>query len=259
VAGKRRDRLSTLRKRRGWTQESLGNELGVTSVAVARWERGQAEPHAGKRRALARALDVSVEQLDRILANEDPDGDNDALEAPEQVGLFGTLEQSARTILTWEPVLVPGLLQTPRYAQVLLSTQDQVDARVRRQKVLTREKAPVHLRAVLDESVLHRPIGSVDTLRDQLNYLARLGEQYDNIDLRIMPLASERPPPGFGGIMIFQASWGGTVYSEHEAGGVYLAEPTQVANHEASFERLWQLAQPPRDSIETVRKRAMEL
>jgi DNA-binding transcriptional regulator YiaG len=34
------DTLQALRRRLGWTQRRLANELGVTTTAVSRWEQG---------------------------------------------------------------------------------------------------------------------------------------------------------------------------------------------------------------------------
>ncbi|MDR7300572.1 Scr1 family TA system antitoxin-like transcriptional regulator [Haloactinomyces albus] len=47
---------------------------------------------------------------------------------------------------------------------------------------------PLQLTAVIEEAVLDRPVGTVDTMRAQLEHLLEL-EACDNIDLRVLPTA----------------------------------------------------------------------
>ena len=49
------EKLITLRGGRGWSQEKLAQELGVTRQAVGRWERGSGLPDANSLMAIARA------------------------------------------------------------------------------------------------------------------------------------------------------------------------------------------------------------
>src|SRR3954468_6507054 len=66
-------------------------------------------------------------------------------------GPYAELEDAAREIRTWQTELVPGLLQTPNYARVLINefTQDPIEierrlqARMTRQTILIRKPAPI--------------------------------------------------------------------------------------------------------------------
>jgi hypothetical protein len=91
-------------------------------------------------------------------------------------------EREASSLRWWEPMLVPGLLQTADYARALFrawqsgSTTDEdleelVTARLDRQGILDRPKPP-ELWVVVDETVLHRLIGSRKIMYDQLLHLA---------------------------------------------------------------------------------------
>jgi len=79
----------------------------------------------------------------------------------------------------WQPLIIPGLLQTAEYARALFlaagadedQAEDMVKARLDRQEILDRA-GPPDLVTVLDESVLHRLIGSPQVMADQLNYIA---------------------------------------------------------------------------------------
>ncbi len=57
------EKLMTLRAGRGWSQEKLAGELGVTRQAVGRWERGECLPNAVGLTGLARVFDVAPEWL----------------------------------------------------------------------------------------------------------------------------------------------------------------------------------------------------
>ena len=79
------------------------------------------------------------------------------------------VEREAVSLRWWEPMLIPGLLQTERYARALFEawqpgcSQEDLEAlvagRLDRQRILDRDMPP-DLRVVLDEQVLHRAIGS---------------------------------------------------------------------------------------------------
>jgi transcriptional regulator with XRE-family HTH domain len=70
----RRQGLSRRRKAVGLTQESLAEHLGVERSTVVRWEAGDTEPLPWIRPKLARALQVSIDQLAELLiASENAD------------------------------------------------------------------------------------------------------------------------------------------------------------------------------------------
>jgi transcriptional regulator with XRE-family HTH domain len=48
--------LRRIRELRGWTQTKLAAKLGVTANTVARWERGEVQPHPLRVPQLERAL-----------------------------------------------------------------------------------------------------------------------------------------------------------------------------------------------------------
>jgi tetratricopeptide (TPR) repeat protein/transcriptional regulator with XRE-family HTH domain len=64
----RRLRLAQRRKALGLTQEQLAERLEVERTTVVRWERGETQPQPWLRPKLARALRVSADQLEELLA-----------------------------------------------------------------------------------------------------------------------------------------------------------------------------------------------
>jgi hypothetical protein len=109
--------------------------------------------------------------------------------------LFLGYEESASRIRHFEPYIVPAPLQTPDYSRQLALTfthdEDRVriiaamtDARRQSWQALDGQRT---VEIILDESVLHRRVGTNRTMRDQLTHLHTLAKNTD-IEIRILPL-----------------------------------------------------------------------
>ena len=57
------NRISELRKAKGYTQEYIADQLGVSRQAVSKWEQDQSSPDTGNLIALSKLLGTSVEYL----------------------------------------------------------------------------------------------------------------------------------------------------------------------------------------------------
>ena len=66
-------RLAELRRTKGYSQESLANELGLSRQAVSKWERAESSPDTENLIALAKLYGVSLDELLRV--NEDVEED----------------------------------------------------------------------------------------------------------------------------------------------------------------------------------------
>jgi transcriptional regulator with XRE-family HTH domain len=103
---------------------------------------------------------------------------------------YAEMEAKATYISTYQAQLVYGLLQTEEYARAVLATgmpgdlDGLVAARMERQRILEREQPPLAW-AILDEAVLHRPIGGREVMRRQL---ARLLEFTEHRWMRVQVL-----------------------------------------------------------------------
>ncbi|MCW2938976.1 MAG: hypothetical protein JWN00_1961 [Actinomycetia bacterium] len=107
------------------------------------------------------------------------------------------LEEAAMLIRAYEVQFVPGLLQTREYAHAVVRlghpkvSDEEADRRValrmHRQRLLTGPDAP-RLWAVVDEAVLHRPLGGDEAMRAQLEHLIKATE-LPNVTLQVVPFA----------------------------------------------------------------------
>ena len=67
------DKIITLRKSNGWSQEDLAEQLNVSRQAISRWENGTALPDANNILQLSKLFNVTTDYL----LNEDYSSDDD--------------------------------------------------------------------------------------------------------------------------------------------------------------------------------------
>ncbi|MFH8471930.1 helix-turn-helix transcriptional regulator [Streptomyces sp. NPDC018000] len=107
---------------------------------------------------------------------------------------YAEMESCAAYISTYQAQLVYGLLQTEEYARAVLATgmpddlENLVAARMERQRILKRERPPLAW-AILDEAVLHRPIGGREVMRKQLQRLLDFAD-HRWMQIQVLPFAA---------------------------------------------------------------------
>lgn len=117
------ENLAILRKRAGYTQETLAEALGVSRQAVGKWESGQGLPEAATLLDLSDLLGCTLDQLMReeldAAALEFPDQAEDVLEPefesvplPSWAEFSAHMDQFARTIALGVCVILLGLALT---------------------------------------------------------------------------------------------------------------------------------------------------
>jgi DNA-binding XRE family transcriptional regulator len=123
---------------------------------------------------------------------------------------FRKAQVLAHTIRTWHPVIIPGPLQIPEYARALAQStgagdalvEERVAARIDLQeRTIERQPVPVNLLAVMDESVLHRLVGSEDIRHRQLMHLTEQGQR-NHIRIQVVPASRAGNAGHVGGFTI---------------------------------------------------------
>jgi transcriptional regulator with XRE-family HTH domain len=257
----RRTELSRLRKALGYSRPSLAAKVGCSEQSVKRWELGLSDVSPEYRESLAEALSrtahgkparkVSPIELEAILNGNK----NESHLKSGWWSNYETMEQSATCIRTWETILVPGLLQTREYAGAILKNEDLLERRMHRQELVPR----IELRAVVDESVLFRPIGGRYVLAGQLRHLVDMNER-ENVSVRILPLDCQDHPAAWGSLAILEFPWpGGLVYLQHTGGSHSLDSSDDIHRHIATFDELQSRALNVADSNNLLIRRGKEL
>jgi hypothetical protein len=178
---------------------------------------------------------------------------------------FMRLESDAVRLVSWQPLLVPGLLQTSAYTMAVMSSagvtgtdaRDRVAARLGRQAILARDEPP-ELHVIMDEMVLRRVLGSRQVMARQLRHLAELAER-PNITAQVVPLSVGGHTGLDGPFLIMDfARDASVVHLEHKMSSNYLEEPDHVAVFRREVDRLAEVALSPSESIEFVLRIAAE-
>jgi hypothetical protein len=185
-------------------------------------------------------------------------------------GLIG-LERDAHVIRTYETQFVPGLLQTPSYTRAVVRSghrlaspeevERRVELRLERQRRMNKPGAPV-LWALIDEGVLHRPVGGPAVMREQLQYLLMVLRQ-PGVRLQIASYdASAAATPGSAVtyLRFAQGFLPDVVYLEHMTSAMYLDRLEELDKYRAALDELSTLAATPIESraiLEEALKRYM--
>jgi hypothetical protein len=188
---------------------------------------------------------------------------------PEWFQDYVGLEESAYRIQTYELQFIPGLLQTEDYARAVAThgwvepttreAERRVALRMERQKLLLRQDAP-KVWAVIDESTLHRHLGSREVMAAQIDHLLEITKR-PNISLQIVPYRNSgyAAEGSFTLLRFADPMLPDLVYIEHLCGAVYLERPPEIEVYRRAIDRLTVHAETPESSRQLLLKLRAEL
>ncbi|MFB7031035.1 MULTISPECIES: helix-turn-helix domain-containing protein [unclassified Streptomyces] len=249
--------LAALRERAGLTQAQVAASAGVSIGTVNRYEGWQdrAALRIPTVRAIADACEATAAERDELVRVASTHEEGWWLEDPALPAILSPLlsfENYATYEHVWASQLVPGLLQTPAYALALHqsgqrrtdadTTRAKVDARIKRQEVLT---GGLHLWVVLKESVLHDEIGGHEVMADQIGHLIDASRE-PHITLQVLPREVGHVAGDGGGHCIIlgredrdpMASMAVVYLELHQGRGLYLDDPDHVGQYKIMFDYL---------------------
>jgi transcriptional regulator with XRE-family HTH domain len=169
------------------------------------------------------------------------------------------LEQASSVIRTYQPQLVPGLLQTPEVARAVIQlgypspTVDEVERRVAlrmtRQEILTQPGAP-QLWAVIEEASLWRFNGH-SVMREQIEHLIKVAE-LPNVALQVIPIYSAAHV-ALGGpftlLRFAEPDLPDIVYLEQLSSALYLDKDEDVHHYRTIMDQLCIESKSPTETI----------
>ncbi len=182
---------------------------------------------------------------------------------------FVGFEAEAIGIRTYEPLNIPGLLQTKEYARAIMvatwpdgaDVEKALELRLERQRTTTLSDDPVDVTAIIDEAALRRPMGGEgrgSVMSDQVERLIELSEQ-TNVRILVLPFGSGPHPGMSGGFTILELPHPedhGVVYVEGLTQGVLLGDEQSLERYRLVFDQVRQCAlgsQASRDFLVDVR------
>ncbi|MGH3855882.1 MAG: DUF5753 domain-containing protein [Pseudonocardiaceae bacterium] len=185
---------------------------------------------------------------------------------PDWLKTFVGLEGLAAHEIAYMPLVPHALVQTQEYsigstAGSARVRPDQVERlvslRVERQRRLFSGTDPLRLTAIIEESVLDRPIGGAVTMREQLQHLVALSAR-DNVDILVLPTAVGRHDSLEGRFSVLHFEQAQSIgYIEYADGAIYVQGQDQVAAYTRTVESLRSVTLPPRESVEAIAARLL--
>ncbi|MEU8118728.1 helix-turn-helix transcriptional regulator [Spirillospora sp. NPDC049024] len=174
--------MRRLREAKDVKQETIAHLTKVSGPQVSRIENG-------KKRA-TRSFVVAVDEYleaDGSLISLWEDLNKDGHPVPIWFD-WPQVEADAAMLVCYEHSVIPGLAQTLAYALAILhENQEAADARLQRQAILTPEgeTASPTLVLLIDEQVLHRAVGTPETMKEQLEHLIAMS-RLPNVTLQVV-------------------------------------------------------------------------
>ncbi|MBP2336231.1 transcriptional regulator with XRE-family HTH domain [Saccharothrix coeruleofusca] len=258
--------LRAVREAKDIGLRELARQLGVDHSVLSRIESGQRSPTPRQVAAHLTSLGISGVERDRLveMARSMAGSSWLALTLPDRQAQLAALlqfEQMASRIVTVEPLLVPGLLQTSAYARAIMCTGNEVPvnevevrvvARIGRREILTREDDPVRFTAFIGMAVLRHIIGSPAVMVEQLRYLMKVAER-PNVTLRVIPDEAGWYH-GLEGAFVILDIQDSTrmVYIENQRSGLFLRDKRDIAAYAESVEAVRALALDPTRTVEVI-------
>jgi transcriptional regulator with XRE-family HTH domain len=273
-----RSELVRLRKEKKLTQEQVARQLEWSPSKLIRVEGGKNAITRTDLQALLGVYDVTSEgRQERLQAlargAREPAwwnayrGDLD----PTFLNYVG-YSAGAAFMRQFHGTVIPGLIQTPEYAEVLSTGKASERARVlaaklriQRQQELAKRENPPRQHYIIDEAVVRRHVGIKSDpaiMPAQLNHVADLAER-DDVTVRVIPF-SAGAHLGLDGpftILEFEGDLADVLYLEGRPGASLMitGEDERIPEYRDTFELLLEQALPADQSIALIRAAAEDL
>ncbi len=210
--------LRRLREEAGLTTTEVGERLGWSHSKISRIETSKTPVTAADVGHLIAHYEIATDESEALIklareAKQRGWWHNYSEVLPEWFESYLGFEAEASRISTFQPQVIPGLLQTEQYAAAVLgahplrATPDEMERSVAlrraRQARLTGDGESIQLDAVIGEGALRQMIGGADVMREQLQRLTELGE-LSNVTLRVLPFEANALPATNGAFTVLE-------------------------------------------------------
>ncbi|MEU3746852.1 MULTISPECIES: helix-turn-helix domain-containing protein [Streptomyces] len=245
--------LRKLREAKNMTAEQVAERLLVSQSKISRLENGRRSISQRDVRDLCGVYEVEDERMVDSLMQMAKDSRQQGWwhafgDIPYSV--YIGLETDAESLRMYESQIIPGLLQTPAYAEAVISgampesTPADIDKRVtvrtRRQERIRDEERPLRLWAVIDEGALHRIVGSRQLMVQQLEHLIEQSH-LPHVTVQVIPFEMGAHPGISGQYSILEfpdTSDSSVVYIEGVTSDLYLEKAQDVGKYSVMYEHL---------------------
>jgi transcriptional regulator with XRE-family HTH domain len=274
--------LRDLRGKARLTVKAAATELEWSEAKIWRIETGQTSLRSLDAEAMCKVYGAPAELVEALkgLAKETKGRGwwhayGDVI--PDGFDLYIGLEEAVSDLNWYEAELVPGLFQTADYARALIQADNpgvadeeverRVTLRMARQALLTRVTAAPKVTVVLNQAILHRPVGGREVMGAQLARLVELAG-LPNVSIRVVPFSAGLHMGLMSGpfvVLRFPITSDGKeteppiVYVDGFTGDLYLDKPGEIARYDLAFTKIADVALDEVRSMEMLTRAAKEL
>ncbi|MGH3737714.1 MAG: helix-turn-helix domain-containing protein [Micromonosporaceae bacterium] len=267
------EQLRMLRDAAGLNLREVGGYLRRDASTISRFETGTYPPRMEDVEALLNFYQVTDAKRRQVLERLTRDvwqkgwWDGYSGEVFKSMIDYAWLESRAEEIRAFQPIVVPGLLQTRGYAEAVMRAADPdqpdsqierwLELRLLRQHVVTTAKT--QLSVILDEAVLRRPVGDAGVMAEQLDRLAEAAQR-SNVALRVLPAeaGAHASPDGAFKVFVMPEPFPVLVCIETPAGAIYV-EHDGVDPFAARYRLLEKISLGPEKSVALVSAAAEQM
>ncbi|MBL6278625.1 helix-turn-helix transcriptional regulator [Micromonospora fiedleri] len=249
--------LRRARARQGWSQEDLAKAVNYSPSMVSAVELGQQPPTPKYLEQFDKALDTGGlygRMLTHLVALD-----------KAQVWLRGwrAILEGADELRWFEPLHVPGLLQTEPYARAVFEADDSLARAEREERLADRlasqgivwQEDPPRMVVVIDEAALRRRVGGRKIMLEQTQHLLRLASDHPSLRLLVVPQSADEYP-GLNGPFMLATLKDRTVvaYLGGQIGGRELDRSSDLSMLQRVWEATLGAALPAQESIELLKE-----
>jgi transcriptional regulator with XRE-family HTH domain len=256
--------LRNARKVAGRTQNEVARAMEWSNAKLIRIESGEAKISRNDLKALLEYYGITgrerveaLHDMARTVREEESWPDYGDL-FPASTRRFFGFESSAEIIRVFQPVVVPGLLQTEEYCSALLlqayehyrgHVERIWEMRQRRHRLHDRQLPPMMF-FIIDEAAVRRPVGGLQAMRRQLAALQEYQEQ-SHITIQILPFAAGAHPGLTNRFVLleFEDSNDDDLLYLEEPANEYTDDPEMTGKYLDRFFKLSDIALSPEETV----------
>lgn len=264
--------LATYRKQAGLSLAELSVETGISKPKLGHMESGRYQQQPDDLANILRACGTDQRGIDRLTSLSARSDSKSwwapwAHVVPDWLKTFVGLEGLAYSEFVYEPLVLPGMMQTAEYAEALTQatgfvrqnhTERFVSFRLARARRLT-ETADLRVQVVVGESALRLAVASPEVRRAQYERLLELAE-HPRVTFQVLtPECGPHDAGSTGQFCVLNFAEARPIaYTELLDGAVYVQDPDDVRTYTLAAESLQRVALDPDESFAYVKALASD-